>query len=164
MDDRQQLLEAYGNAYHEIANLLSQYPRAMWSFKGAPDGWSIHELLVHLGDAEAVGYVRCRRIIAEPGKAVFAYNEEDWAHNLNYMAQSPETAFELFRLLRDLTYRLLKSVPESAWANTLDHPENGIMTLDDWLKSYVNHSKNHTTQMQDVFAAWQAQQQQAKQQ
>src|SRR5688572_31349170 len=163
MDNRQQKLEAYIGAYNEISNLLSQYPHTMWSFKGASDGWSIHEIIVHLADAEAVGYTRCRRIIAESGKAVFAYNEEDWARELNYSSQSAETAFELFRLLRETTYRLLKSLPESFWERTLEHPENGRMTLDDWLTSYVNHGQLHTRQIQQVFAAWQGQQQQQQQ-
>lgn len=160
MDERQQKLEAYVGAYNEISNLLSQYPRTMWSFKGTPDGWSIHEIVVHLADAEAIGYTRCRRIIAESGKSVFSYNEDDWARELNYLSHSPETAFELFRLLREITYRLLKSLPESTWDRAVEFSDNGTMTLDDWLNTYVDHGLIHTRQMQEAFKVWRSQQQQ----
>jgi tRNA U34 5-methylaminomethyl-2-thiouridine-forming methyltransferase MnmC len=77
---------------------------------------------------------------------------------LNYHTQSPEVALELFRQLRANSDELIKTLPEAIWANTIIHPENGVMTMDTWLDIYDRHIPDHIAQMQAIFAAWQAQQ------
>ena len=68
-----------------------------------------------------------------------AYDENVWADSLRYHEQSIEDTLLLFKWLRRKTYTLIKTLPEEAWAHTAYHPENGDMTLDDWLDVYVAH-------------------------
>jgi uncharacterized damage-inducible protein DinB len=147
-------LEAFGLAPDRLAAILRRFPRKMWQFRPSPDAWTIHELIVHLADAETIGYGRCRKALAEPGSAVMTYDEGRWAASLQYHQQDPELARRLFRLLRVTTYRLLDSLPDSAWSQTIVHPESGPMTLDDWLHTYDNHATIHMRQMQANHAAW----------
>ena len=147
-------IELYGNAYRILTEALERLPREMWHFRAGPDEWSVHEVLVHITDSEANSYIRCRRLIAEPGTEVMAYDENGWMKALNYSEQNTEDALELFKLLRLATYRLIKSLPESTWSNTILHPENGTMSMDDWLDVYVSHIPDHVEQMQRGYAAW----------
>jgi hypothetical protein len=126
----------------------------MWTFKPSPEWWSIHEIVVHIADSEANSYVRCRRFVAEPGESVMAYDENRWAEALRYHDQDPDEAVELFKWLRLRSYRLIKALPESTWSHTVYHPENGTMTLDDWLDVYERHVREHVAQMQSVHAVW----------
>ncbi len=128
----------------------------MWSFKSPSDPWSIQEIAVHITDSEANSFVRCRRLIAEPGQHVMAYDENRWMLSLDYAHQSVEDALELFRWLRLTSYKLIKSLPDSTWANTIYHPENGVMTLDDWLDVYERHVPDHIEQMARIYEAWRA--------
>lgn len=153
-EERFQKIESYGNAYAQLVDALEQFPKEMWQFKPSPDNWSIHEIVVHITDSEVNSYIRCRRFVAEPGKPVMAYDEELWAALLNYHSQSTEDALVLFKWLRLNTYNLIKVLPESAWSNTVYHPENGIMTLDDWLGVYERHIPAHIEQMQANYQAW----------
>jgi hypothetical protein len=155
--ERLQKIESYGQACDELIAALARFPRAMWKYRAAADGWTIHEIIVHIADSEANSYVRCRRFIAEPGSTVLGYDEMGWAQRLNYHAQSPEAALELFKQLRAASYELIKALPEEAWANTVVHSENGVMTMDDWLAVYDRHVPDHIAQMQAVYAAWQKQ-------
>ena len=156
--ERAALLESYGAAYDQLQAALQQFPRAMWQFKAAHDPWSIHEIVVHITDSEANSYVRARRGIAEPGAAVTAYDENGWAAALHYAGQSADDALELFKWLRRHTYTLIQTLPDAAWANTIEHPENGTMTLDDWLRVYERHIPDHIAQMQRIHATWLARQ------
>lgn len=153
-EKRNQKIATYGSAYDQLAAALKQFPREMWAYKPGPDRWSIHEITLHLTDSEANSYIRCRRFIAESGKAVMAYDENQWAIALRYHDQSVEDALELFRLLRRMSWNLIKLLPESVWSNTIDHPENGIMRMDDWLTIYTNHVPEHIQQMQATYEAW----------
>ena len=153
--ERNQKIESYGQAYNLLVEGIKQFPKEMWYFKPAPDLWSIHEIVVHIADSEANSYIRCRRFIAEPGQAVMAYDEKVWAISLHYHEQSTEDALELFKWLRHNTYQLIRSLPESGWSNTVYHPENGTMTLEDWLEVYARHIPDHLEQMQFNYEAWQ---------
>ena len=155
--ERLQKIESYGAAYEKLTAALPQFPRAMWQYRATPDSWTIHEIIVHIADSEANSYARCRRFIAEPGSTVMAYDEMVWARKLNYHAQSLELALELFKQLRAASYQLIKTLPEEMWANTIVHPENGVMTMDDWLDVYDRHIPDHIAQMQEVYAVWQKQ-------
>jgi hypothetical protein len=152
--ERRQTIERYGQAHAALVEGLRAFPREMWTFKPAPDQWSIHETVVHITDSEANSFVRCRRFIAEPGSTVMGYDENQWAKALRYHDQSTDDALELFRWLRRASYELIKSMPESVWANTVYHTESGTMTMDDWLDIYTRHIPEHLAQMQTVHAAW----------
>lgn len=152
--ERQQKIESYGKAHIKLVEALQQFPKEMWQFRSSPDGWTIHEIVVHITDSEVNSYIRCRRFIAEPGKPLMAYDEERWAAALDYHQQSTADAVELFKWLRGNTYNLIKSLPDSTWANSVYHPENGTMTLDDWLDVYDRHVPEHIAQMQRVYRAW----------
>jgi len=153
-EERIRQIESYGNAYAQLVDALRQFPKEMWHFKPSPDRWSVHEIVVHIADSEANSYVRCRRFIAEPGKTVMAYDENVWAESLRYRDQSTDEALELFKWLRLRSCNLIKSLPESVWSNTVYHPENGTMTLDDWLGVYERHIPEHIQQMQAIHEAW----------
>jgi hypothetical protein len=152
--ERHSKIALYQQAHELLTGALNQFPKEMWQYKPGPDRWSIHEIIVHITDSEANSYIRCRRFIAETGKPVMAYDENRWADLLNYHGQNPEDALELFRLLRRMSHRLIKDLPEAVWSNTVDHPENGIMTMDDWLSVYTHHVPEHIQQMQATHAAW----------
>ena len=152
--ERKKKIASYGKAYATLVRGLKKFPNKMWKFKPTPNDWSIHELIVHIADSEANSYVRCRKFIAEPGSTVSAYNEPKWARELNYHAQSAADALELFKWLRRNSYTLIKDLPDSVWAYTIVHPENGTMTMDNWLDVYERHIPEHLAQMQSVYVKW----------
>src|SRR5262245_50432832 len=113
-DDRQVKLDTYGGAYDELMAAIVPFPRTMWQYRSAVELWTIHEVLVHIADSEANSFIRLRRLIAEPGSEVMAYDENAWAQRLDYHAQSPDDALQLFRWLRNNSYLLVKSLPAAA--------------------------------------------------
>jgi hypothetical protein len=153
-DERKQKIESYGKAYENVMKTLKNLPKEMWQFKPSDNEWSIHEILIHLADSEANGYIRCRRFIAEPGSKVMAYDQDLWTNALKYYSQSTDEALELFKFLRVMSYNLIKNLPEKAWSNVVEHSENGIMTLDNWLDVYEKHISSHIEQMKRVYSAW----------
>ena len=157
-DDRQSRIKTYGAAYGELTAALAHYPRDMWQYRSTVDPWTIHEIVVHITDSEANSFIRLRRLVAEPGQGVMAYDENAWAQQLAYHSQSPDDALQLFHWLRHNSFMLLQSLPEAAWAHTILHPENGPMTMDDWLSVYARHISDHVAQMDRILADWQRRQ------
>ena len=147
-------IASYSGAYETLVAGIAKFPQEMWDFRDEHGCWSIREHLVHIADSEVNSYVRCRRLVAEPGQPLMAYDENAWAVELRYADRSAEDAMELFRLLRRQTSDLIRSLPETAWPHTCYHPENGDMTLDDWLAVYEAHIPEHLGFMQENYDAW----------
>jgi hypothetical protein len=129
----------------------------MWKFRPEPEQWTIHEIVIHIVDSEANSYIRCRRLIAEPGKDLMAYDENRWAQELEYHEQDTDEALSLFRWLRKRSYELIKQLPEHVWTHQSFHPELGVTTMEDWLETYERHIPEHVDQMDAVFRRWQQQ-------
>jgi hypothetical protein len=155
LQERTKLIESYGHAYPLLQSAIKQFPREMWQFKPSPDRWSIHEIIIHLADSEANSFARCRCFVAEPGKTIMAYDQDLWASRCDYHRQSTEDALELFRLLRKMSYDLIRRLPEAAWNSTVNHPEVGAMSFEQWLVIYEEHVRKHIGQMQRDYDGWQ---------
>ena len=85
-----------------------------------------------------------------------AYDENQWATALLYQDQDISDTLQLFRWLRRKTFTLITGLPDSTWSHAAWHPENGNMTLDDWLDVYERHVPEHLHSMQENFEAWAA--------
>ncbi len=152
--ERQQKIASYGQAYDLLKQAMERFPKECWHYRPAPDRWTIHEIIIHITDSEANSYVRCRRFIAEPGQDLMAYDENQWAKALKYEEQDTEVSLELFRWLRRSCYELIQTLPEEVWSHQAYHPENGDMTMDDWLDTYDSHVRDHIAQMEEVYQDW----------
>ncbi len=158
MTARQAKIESYGRAADRLEAALLEFPRAMWLYRPDENDWTIHEIVIHIADSEANSYIRCRRLIAEPGSEVLGYDEAGWARRLHYHEQDPAVALELFRVLRRASYELIRDLPEAAWSHTVVHSESGRMSFDDWLDTYERHVPEHIAQMRAIFHTWRLEQ------
>ena len=153
--DRHHLLNEYARGYQKLKDAVEKYPEEMWRYKPDEHSWSIQEIIIHMADSEVNAFVRCRKLIAENGASIYAYNQDMWASELRYQEQNAGDALELFKWLRTTTYKLLKDTPDLTWAtHAVNHPERGNITLDDWLEIYTDHVEGHIRQMQRVFDSW----------
>lgn len=141
--NRSEKIEIYAQGYELVKEALASIPQSMWQQRVDPDDWTIHEIIIHIADADVNGYVRLRRLLAEPGGTVMGYDEMAWTKSLAYHQQNPESALELFRLMRALNHNLLNLAPADAWSNTIEHSAAGQMNLEDWLDTYIDHVEAH---------------------
>ncbi|MBV6513140.1 MAG: DinB family protein [Ignavibacteriales bacterium] len=145
--ERAALLNDYRNGYKKITEAMKAIPFELWDYKPSPEKWSVREILIHLADSEANGYVRCRKILSEPGSELMVFDQDKWAGALQYSGQDIDMAMILFKTLREANFRMLASLTEEEWGRSAFHPERGKMTMDDWLLSYTSHVDKHIGQM-----------------
>jgi len=159
-DERNLMIEEYGRGYDLLTAALAEVPREAWQFRPAPGEWSVHETLIHIADSEMMGVTRARMLIAEPGSTLMPYDETKWAVATNYRRQDSTDALQLFKLMRQTTYELLKTLPEQVFAQSLVHPQavhpefGEAYTLDKWLNIYTAHVRDHIEQLQKNHQAW----------
>lgn len=147
-------MESFGNAPAKLSLALRGVPKKMWLYKPATDRWSIHEIIVHLADSEASGYVRCRQFIAEPGRSEAEFDAERWARSLGYYYQSTREALEIIRRLRKMTYQLLITLPETVWSHRVENPIDGSTSLEDWVERQERHIPHHIEEIKQIYEIW----------
>jgi uncharacterized damage-inducible protein DinB len=153
--ERNQKIEDYGRGYDRLLEALADIPREAWDYKPSAEDWSVHEILVHMGDSESMAALRLRKLIVEPGSTLMGYDESKWAGALEYQKQDADDALQIIKLARQTSYRLLKTLPEEAFAHAVKHPEySEPYTFDKWLSIYARHIPDHVEQMKKSYEAW----------
>lgn len=160
-DERSEKIEEYGRGFDLLTAALAEIPREAWEAKPTPQEWSVHELIIHMKDSEYMGVMRLHKLIAEPGSILtMPYDAAKWSAALNYQNQSIDDALQLFKLTRQVTYQMLKTLPDRVFAQTVvvhvvTYPEYGeSYTPDKWLHIYTRHVRDHIEQMKSNHRAW----------
>lgn len=117
--------------------------------KSDTEGWTPRQVIHHMADSEAQSYARLRRLIAEPGTSIQGYDEGKWAENstLGYRTEAIEMSVNVIKAVRQSSFELLNRISEAELSNSGVHTETGVYSINDWLKSYINHPIDHANQI-----------------
>lgn len=152
---RNENIELYGQGYDLLMAALADVSEDAMTFKPESKEWSVHEIIIHLADSEAIAAQQARMMVAEPGRAVMAYDPDAWADNLHYKDADKEEALQLLKLTREFTYHWFKSLPEEAFALSAEYPgDEDPYVLDDLLRIYAGHIPSHIKQIKNNVKVW----------
>ena len=152
---RNENIELYGRGYDLLMAALAEVPQEAMHFKPEPKEWSVHEVIIHLADSESIAAQQARMMVAEPGRAVMAYDPDAWADNLHYQDADKEEALQLLKFTREFTYRWFKSLPEEAFELSAEYPgDEDPYVLDDLLRIYTGHIPSHIRQIENNISLW----------
>ncbi|HEV2720982.1 MAG TPA: bacillithiol transferase BstA [Thermoanaerobaculia bacterium] len=106
-------------------------------------GWTLRQVVHHVPDSHMNSYVRFKLALTETTPTIRPYDEARWAELADSVDTPPETSMTLLESLHDRWVRLLRSMSADDFQRTLNHPENGLMTLDAMLALYAWHGRHH---------------------
>lgn len=108
-----------------------------------PGGWTARQLVHHVADSHLNAYTRFRLGLTEDNPTIKPYDQDSWV-TLPDCALPVAVSLDLLDALHTRLVALLRATPEDALARTIQHPENGPMTLDQMLGVYSWHGRHHT--------------------
>jgi hypothetical protein len=153
MSESADLLERFRRGAELLAMATTGAAGPELDFK--PEGkWSVRQIVCHLADAEAVGVMRFRQLLAEENPTMSAWDQQAWGANLDYERRKISQALEIFRILRAANFDLLKDQPAAAFDRQGTHSKRGPLNLKDMLRIYAEHVEKHVKQIQSVRAAY----------
>ena len=136
-----------------LVMLTSRTASPRLSKQPAPGKWSAREILCHLADCEWIFGVRYRKIAAEPGAPLPAFEQDAWAKKLRYAKTPLKLALAAFAAMRNSNVALLKSLPASAWKQAGAHPTYGNLALRDLVLHIASHDANHLARLEELCPA-----------
>lgn len=109
-----------------------------------PEGWTVRQLLHHVGDSHLNSIVRFKWTLTEDTPTIKVYNEKDWATS-SEVAVTPVAVNLLFlEALHKKWVHLLQSLEMTDWSKEFIHPESGNQLSLGWLLGlYAWHGKHH---------------------
>jgi uncharacterized damage-inducible protein DinB len=107
-----------------------------------PDGWTVRQVVHHIADSHINGYIRFKLGLTEEQPTIKPYDEASWA-KLNDSNLPIEVSITLISSLHKRLVNLLKSFNENDFSKTVNHPENGTMTLAQLIATYAWHGNHH---------------------
>ena len=116
-----------------------------------PGKWSVRYLLHHLADSELVLAERIRRILSERRKMLWAFDQEDWARELDYHSMPLLVSRNIYAANRAGTRLLVARYYQSQGHKEWDHSEMGVRTLKMEMDKVAEHNEHHLGQIREAL-------------
>ena len=107
------------------------------------DGWTVRQVVHHIPDSHANALIRFKLALTEQTPTIKPYDEAAWATLEDARTTPIEVSLSLVDGLHDRWIRILNAMSASDFARTLQHPQSGVLSLDQMLALYAWHSRHH---------------------
>ena len=108
-----------------------------------PDGWTVRQVVHHVPDSHMNAFIRFKLALTEDTPTIKPYDESAWATLEDARSTPVETSLVLLESLHDRWVRVLRAMSDADFSRQLNHPDNGIMNLDQLLALYEWHGRHH---------------------
>ena len=115
-----------------------------------PDGWTVRQLVHHVPDSHLNAYTRFKLALTEDTPTIKPYDENEWAKLEDSRTTPIETSLSLLENVHDRWVRVIRAMSPSDFSRKLNHPENGMMNLDQLLAAYDWHGTHHTAHVANL--------------
>jgi hypothetical protein len=141
--ERQELIARLDTVPARLREAVGGLSPAQLETPYRPDGWTVRQTVHHVADSHINAFVRFKLGLTEDVPTVKPYNEKLWAQLEDGRNADPEISLHLLDAVHQRWTILLRSLPPEPFAQTLRHPENGVLSLDDVLQMYEWHGRHH---------------------
>lgn len=115
-----------------------------------PDGWTIKQLVHHIGDSHLNAYSRLKFALTEDTPTIKPYQQEAWVN-------TPDGDLDISIPLNLITaihtkwVHIYKNITQSQWQAKFFHPdEKEPQGIDYWCAKYAWHGKHHLAHITEL--------------
>lgn len=140
--------EVLGSTPATIAAWIDGRAAAGLQRSPAPGRWSVAQIVAHLADSEIVFAYRVRMILAAPGTAIQAYDQDAWSRAQHAETSDAHRSLKLFTAIRESMLPLLRGLNGEELDRYGLHVERGRESVRHLLALYAGHDRNHLAQIE----------------
>jgi tRNA-binding EMAP/Myf-like protein len=143
--------EVLTSTARRIGSLIAGREAADLQWSPEPGRWSIAQILSHLSDSEIVFGYRVRMILASPGTAIQAYDQDRWCDSQQAERSDACASLGLFAALRAANVDLLRRLTAEERGRSGIHAERGEESIGLLIRLYAGHDRNHMAQIERLL-------------
>ena len=137
------LIEHYQAGSDILRRAVAGLSREQLQARPGPGAWSIQEVIVHLADSDAISIDRMKRMLSEDNPPLLYADETAYVQRLHTHDQDIEDALTLLEVGRRQWARVLRLLPDEAFACSGQHNKRGTVTVGGYVASYIDHIDDH---------------------
>jgi hypothetical protein len=119
-----------------------------------PGGWSVLDVVAHLGDLEMIYAVRMRDILAGAGERTLQpLAQNEWIENVHRRDETRTELLDQFSFHRRMNLALFSRLSEEELSRPGVHPQYGAITPRDIAARLERHDEKHLAQIQRIKKA-----------
>src|SRR5678816_4230695 len=126
-DERAKAIETIAGQGQRLRDAVAGLSQAQLDTPYRDGGWTVRQVVHHVPDSHMNAYIRTKLAVAENHPRITAYNQDDWVKFADAHKAPIAPSLALLENLHVRWVQFLRSLSESAFERTLDHPENGTM-------------------------------------
>jgi uncharacterized damage-inducible protein DinB len=142
-EERPEIVSLYRQLAPAVESAIEGLSEDQMRFFPIPGTWSIHQIVLHLTDAELVFADRFKRFIADEDPQLAPFDENRWMAHLAPTSRQAKHAAKLLTLARQDISALLATLPPEQFQRKGAHPQMGTITLLAHLKRANWHLEHH---------------------
>jgi uncharacterized damage-inducible protein DinB len=149
-DERRVAIQAIAATPANLRSAVRDLSDAQLDTPYRPEGWTVRQVVHHVPDSHSNAYTRFKLALTEEMPTIKPYDENAWARLDDTRTTPIETSLLMMDALHDRWVRLLGAMAPDDFARKLNHPENGIMNLDQLLALYAWHGDHHVAHITNL--------------
>jgi hypothetical protein len=146
-----ELLRRLGDGLTRLGRIVSAVPDGDRWRQRTGDGWSAHEVLVHLRASSEVLAPRVLHILVRDNPPLTAFDDRIWAEIGGYAAMAPDVLFARIAVPRYELIQILERLPAESWQRTGIHEVHGPITLERTVAFLIGHDEEHLAQLESLL-------------
>lgn len=118
------------------------------------DGWTVRQVIHHLGDSHLNAYVRMKLALTEENPVIKPYKEDAWVSLPSEVNASVKDSLRLLKALHARWVELMKTFTASDLIRTYFHPDlERAISLSEAIALYAWHAQHHLAHIRLVTEA-----------
>jgi hypothetical protein len=151
-EERDALIERIEALPEELRATLDGLSDAQLDTPYRDGGWSPRQIAHHLADSHLNAFVRMKLALTEERPTIKPYDQAAWATLADVRDVPVGASLAILDGLHTRWTRLLRALPEEAFARPVVHPEMGDIDVSLLLQLYGWHGRHHATQIAQLRA------------
>ena len=136
-------IDQIGRVPGELRALVQDLSERQLDTPYRPDGWTVRQVVHHLADSHLNAYVRTKLALTEEEPTIKPYDQASWAELPDASTAPIESSMSLLEALHARWVSALRAMDGEAFKRTLNHPEQGLITISRIVQGYAWHGRHH---------------------
>lgn len=142
-DERRAAIEAIAEVPTRLRTAVRNLTHAQLDTPYRPGGWTVRQLVHHIGDSHMNALVRFKLALTEDEPTLKTYEENLWAELADTKTPPVEPSLALIDSLHTRWVILLRSLTPQQFPRKFRHSGWGSQTVDFLLAQYAWHGQHH---------------------
>ena len=145
---RQELIESLATVPTRLTHAVADLSEAQLGTPYRDGGWTVRQLVHHVPDSHMNAYIRFKWGLTEDVPAIKTYHEELWSELPDARTAPIALSLNLLTAIHARWDVLLRSMTESDFGRSINHPDFGAMDLTTLLRQYEWHGRHHVAHVE----------------